>query len=282
LIDVRTSSCVDILKCIMESPRILKVMWGADGDCQSLMYQTAPVPLQVQPASVLDVQLAFSTPVRRLGMKHMLEAVPKELLLNMPEKEQIDWDTPHSLNARALPFPLSSRDAAYAMDDVLRIEAILRSQAAPGGSYVCARASTDAILEEIRGDPCGLKALQTKFQWFQRYIGLKKTVAAVGLKRHILALRARGAELGDQEALVSNIEDIVAVQLLASKVVVPADLSFAGDCKGSNCTAAPADGPPDFNAIQAGIEQATLCESADASKSTEAATSEDAASTHVA
>jgi len=231
-VDVRNMSCVGIVKRIMESMTITKLMWGANCDCQSLMYQQVPIPLDVQPSRLVDIQLAFSPAERRLSMKTMLEQVPRALLANVPEKEQIDWDYFHSTNCRALAFPLSDRNAAYAMDDVLRIEAIVQSQGAPSEFYVSACIATEDSLAEIRADPYGLKALKVRFQWFEKYRssdGLKKTVAAVALMRHIFSLQARGADLGSDADIVSRIEHAASSELSAAGVVVPADLSFTGD-----------------------------------------------------
>jgi CspA family cold shock protein len=229
LVDLRNLTCVDIIKRIMESMTITKLMWGANCDCQSLMYQKVPIPLDIKPSRLVDIQLAFSPPERRLSMKNMLEQVPRALLANVPEKEQIDWDYFHSGNCRALAFPLSDRNAAYAMDDVLRIEAIVQSQGAPSEFYVSACIATEDSLAEIRADPYGLNALKVRFHWFEKYDGVKRTVAAVALVRHILSLQARGADLGCEADIVSRIERAASYELSAAGVVVPADLSFTGD-----------------------------------------------------
>jgi len=229
LVDLRNVTCVDIIKSIMESMNITKLMWGANCDCQSLMYQKVPISLDIQPSRLVDIQLAFSPAERRLSMKNMLEQVPRALLANVPEKEQIDWDYFHSGNCRALVFPLSDRNAAYAMDDVLRIEAIVQSQGAPSEFYVSACIATEDSIAEIRADPYGLNALKVRHQWFERYEGVKKTVAAVALMRHILSLRVRGAQLGCDANLVNRVEHAASAELSTAGVVVPADLSFTSD-----------------------------------------------------
>ncbi|CAE8619449.1 unnamed protein product [Polarella glacialis] len=96
LVDLRSSLGVLVLKRVMESKAITKLIWGADADLQSLIFQALPAPLNVQPETVIDIQLAYSEPTRRLGMQRMLESVPANLVRGLPCKEQIDFDNFHS------------------------------------------------------------------------------------------------------------------------------------------------------------------------------------------
>ena len=48
------------------------------------MFQKRPHPLEVEPSSVIDIQLAFSEPNRRLGMQRMLETVPGQFIEGLP------------------------------------------------------------------------------------------------------------------------------------------------------------------------------------------------------
>jgi len=226
LIDLHSRPGVALLEQIMRSKGIVKLIWGADADLQSLMYQEMPVPLKAEPASVVDIQLAFSEPNRRLGMQRMLESVPPHFLAGLPNKAQIDFDAFHSLNRRAMPVPLSRHDAAYAMDDLHRIGAILHSQPPPGGSYESARRATEQILKATRADPQGLKSLASELQWFEKRRGVKKLVKAVEIKRHILAIRARLAGAAEP-GFVQSAEQRVDAELGRASVRIPADLSFS-------------------------------------------------------
>lgn len=226
LIDLRSRPGAALLEQIMRSRGIVKLIWGADADLQSLMYQDVPVPLRAEPASVVDVQLAFSGPNRRLGMQRMLESVPPRLLAGLPNKAQIDFDAFHSRNRRAMPVPLSRRDAAYAMDDLHRIDAILHSMAPSGGSYAGARRATEQILEATRADPFGLNSLVSELQWFEKKWGVKKLAKAVGIKRQILAIRAKLAGSAEP-SWVSSAEQRVDAELSRARVRIPADLSFS-------------------------------------------------------
>ena len=115
----------------MESPRITKLIWGADGDLISLRHQASLKSIRA--SSVIDVQLGFSQPSRRLGMARMLESVPPRMMQGLPMKDhQINYD-PRARNMRCLRLPMNDRLACYSMDDLHRIEAILRTQTPPLG-----------------------------------------------------------------------------------------------------------------------------------------------------
>lgn len=239
LIDLRSEPCVEVVKRIMESARLVKVMWGADGDCISLMYQQLPTPLRMRPTAIIDAQLAFSSQDRRLGMGRMLKQVPEVLVAGLPEKEQVDWDSIHSCNRKALVLPLSGRVAAYAIDDLHRIEAILRSQVPPDGGYREARVATERVLVEIREDPQGLKSLQEQVYWLERSSANKRGAKAVAICRHVVSLRLRGllgegdtirrggTGLQDDLAWVEAAEDEAVEMLQESGVAVLQDLSWA-------------------------------------------------------
>lgn len=241
LVNLRSGPCVAVVKRIMESPRLSKVMWGADGDCISLMYQQLPTPLRMQPTAIIDAQLAFSPRERRLGMGRMLKQVPELLMLGLPEKEQVDWDSIHSCNRKALELPLSSRVAAYAIDDLHRIEAILRSQLPQGDSYEEAKLATQRVLKDIREDPQGLKSLQEQVYWLERSASDSKRrgAKAVAIARHVVSLRLRGllgrgdtvrrggTGLEDELLWVEAAEDEAVEILQENSVAVPEDLSWA-------------------------------------------------------
>lgn len=223
LVDLRTRPCITLVRRIMESSRITKLMWGANGECQSLMYQARPMPLRVQPVAVVDIQSSF----RGFGMATMLVHVPKRLLVGLPKKEQIDFDGLHSVNRRAFALPLTYRSVVYAIDDIHRIEAILRSKIPPAGNYTAARLATERMLSELRADPLGLQALGQRMGWFETRSGVKRTKKAVEIQRHILSLRDRGVELGADKGLIDQMEEEVVAELRRAGVTVPEDLSFS-------------------------------------------------------
>jgi len=240
LVDMRCRLGVKVAKKIMESTRLTKLIWGASADFQALMHQDSPVPLGMRPRETVDVQLAFSEPRRRLGMATMLERVPARFVEGLPAKDQIDFDAIYSRNRRALPLPLSRTTAAYAMDDLHRIEAILRSQAPPYGTYFFAACLTRETAEATRRDPLGAGSLQSKIARFRNraeaisegktQLGVRQLAAAVRVKRHILSSRAKGVEAQQGGFFASSFlaaaEREVDALLKRNGVKVPADLSF--------------------------------------------------------
>ncbi|CAK9067888.1 unnamed protein product [Durusdinium trenchii] len=150
LIDLRCTNCIDVIRQVMGSPQILKVLWGANGDCQCLMYQLRPEYLGVDPKMIIDAQVAFDDRVR-IGMAKMLESVPAEIQEGLPTKKaQIDWDLFHCENRRALELPLVAQKALYAVDDLHRIEAILGTKQPIGGSYMPAYQRSESMLQYLR------------------------------------------------------------------------------------------------------------------------------------
>lgn len=228
LVHLEGEGRVGLLRRIMESARIVKIMWGVRGDCESLLYQHWPVQLAVTPEGIVDAKMAFLD----LGMGKMLAHVPPKHLEGLPQKEQIDFDSAHAANREALPLPLSVVAARYAVDDLHRIEAILMHKLPRSRSYVEARKSTDALLAAQRGDPCGLDSLQTELRWLEKRSGVQRTVKAVSAKRHLLSLSLRRVEPAEGDrwgrALLDKAERLAAAELRAAGVVVPPDLSFAG------------------------------------------------------
>jgi len=224
LVNLREERSLALARHILESPRITKLLWGASGDLQSLLFQVEPLPLRVDPVAFVDVQKAFD-PNHPLGMARMLEHVRSELLEGLPGKEQIDWDAFHSRNERALPIPLERSSAIYAVDDLHRIEAIIGSKRPPSGSHVEAREVTERMLLELRADPHGLKRLESLLGWLQRREGVVKTVKAVQIVRHVLTLRDAGLTTVER-SLVSRAENPARAELKRAGVAIPTDLSF--------------------------------------------------------
>eukprot|EP00397_Hematodinium_sp_SG-2012_P024780 GEMP01025833.1.p1 GENE.GEMP01025833.1~~GEMP01025833.1.p1 ORF type:complete len:283 (-),score=57.76 GEMP01025833.1:1225-2073(-) len=130
-IDLRHSVGINLCAQIMENANITKVIWGAEGDLTSLRFQYLPREMSIQSQNVVDAQLAFSSPGKRLGMSRMLAKVPNHVLSMLPSKDIIDFDQAHAYNQRALPLPFSHEAALYSVDDLHRLEAVLRTQRPP-------------------------------------------------------------------------------------------------------------------------------------------------------
>jgi len=226
LLDLRAPAGRFACRRIMESPAIVKVIWGAHGDLTSLRHQELPHAFRIMSRGVVDAQLAFSRADRRMGMARMLSQVPQELLAELPKKDVIDFDGYHALNLRALALPLEMDQARYAVDDLHRLEAVLVSQMPAAGSYGEACAATEEEIRRIEDDPDGLAWLQSEMIFFERKYGVPRQAKAVQLARHLMLLRSRGAEFGDQEPFVSSVEATVFEDLTRAGVQIPADLSF--------------------------------------------------------
>merc|ERR1712113_976433 len=188
------------------------------------------------PVSVLDVQLAFSpSKYSRFGMGRMLEHVPQALVDRLPEKDQIDWDASHSLNRRALQFPLLPQTVTYAIDDLHRIEAILRSQA-PSKPYREALQETKEVLIAMGEDPYGLISLKQKHESILRSHGKKQIAVVVEVMRHIISLELRGVDIVNGAAIMKEARDRAAEHLLKVQVTIPPNLAFHDDAQSLRST----------------------------------------------
>jgi hypothetical protein len=92
LIDMRDADSRAIVKGIMETESITKLIWGADGDCVTLANPLgADAPISSR--NVVDVQLGFSTPSRRIGLARILDTVKaEEQQLQLSKKDAINYD----------------------------------------------------------------------------------------------------------------------------------------------------------------------------------------------
>jgi len=223
LIDLRSETCVAVMRRVMESSRIVKLLWGAGGDFKSLLYQQVPIALRVQPSATVDVMKAFHS----LGMAEMMKHLHPERLAGLPSKQQIDFDAFHSLNCQALPPPIGLHAAKYAMDDLHRIELILQSKVPSGGSLLQAKDATDKMLLELLADPCGLQSLRAEMRRFQQRSGAGQTCKAVEMMRHIISLRIRGMDAGPEQVFIEEVETSAKAHLQSVGVVIPTDLSFS-------------------------------------------------------
>lgn len=231
LLDLEGIASVRLAKRLMEAKECTKIMWGADGDCTSMMYQKHPIPLNMAPVKVVDAQLAFSTPGRRLGMASMLNRVPGEMIRSLPTKDQINWDRYHSQNRRAIPVPIKKRMAIYAVDDLERIEVILQTQVPSSGlennlgNYAKALQATQDVIADIKSDPTGVKWLRSEIKWFRKKRGEKKLSKAVQIGRHLEYMKQNNFKLGHSR-LVKSFASEVTRFLRREGVRIPSDLSF--------------------------------------------------------
>mmetsp|Transcript_36520 Transcript_36520/g.79972 ORF Transcript_36520/g.79972 Transcript_36520/m.79972 type:complete len:503 (+) Transcript_36520:41-1549(+) len=226
LIDLGCEKGRGMVKRIMESDSISKVIWGADGDAVSLLFTPVPRPLGIRCTRVLDAQLAFSSVGKRLGMAKMLERLPAESIAGLPQKAGIDFDTAHSLNCRALPLPLEKKLATYAVDDLHRLEAVLRSYKVASGAYAQAERTTSSLFSLILSRPSA--STDAKIRQMQSLLPVKTGVArlalAVRIKRHLMALRRLAPS--EFPAQFDAVETEAAVILSEAGVAIPEDLSF--------------------------------------------------------
>ena len=103
IVDARTAPGASIIAAVMENPLLVKLVWGAQNDNVSLRHQ-----LLLHPSCIADVQLCYSDPGRRLGMKRALEKHPSltELLGKLPPKDMDPGKYgAYARNERANPMP---------------------------------------------------------------------------------------------------------------------------------------------------------------------------------
>jgi len=228
LLDLSYAPCVLLLKLIMESPDIKKFLWGALEDCKAMLHQSMPVPLDIHPVALVDAQLAFSTAQHRMGMSSMLEQVPQSILRGLPKKEQIDWDRSFAQNLPVWNPPFSQKLARYAVDDLHRLEAVLRSMVPrPRGSYVIAKYETADQLKKLKKDNLGINDLLQYFEKLPYLAGDKRLARAVKVVRHLHSLTEMDAILNQsQQSTVDLVAQRAHEILQRAGVDVAADLSF--------------------------------------------------------
>jgi hypothetical protein len=228
LLDLRCEGGRHLVRRVMESEAIAKVIWGADGDLTSLRHQVFPCPLETYSRAVVDAQLAFSPTYARLGMARMLERVPEKLKAALPNKTSVEFDMPHSWNRRALRLPLQNHEARYAADDLHRLEAILLSQYPPNGGYTAAFVQTAELMVRVDSDLFGLAWLGNELDFFSRKPpGTQRRAKAVQLVRHLKTLPARMTSNSFCPVWVFRLGASLEQELYMEGVVIPADASFA-------------------------------------------------------
>lgn len=245
LVDLRCADAIQLVKRIMESENMCKIIWGANGDVTSLRYTPVQQPLSIESSNVVDAQLAFSNHGRRLGMEKMLERLPPKSIEGLPAKACIDFATPHAFNRRALALPFQPHVAAYAVDDLHRLEAVLLGQKPSSGNYSGAQKDTSSLHVRLMQNPvaCAVDSLAAHRDKFTHKGGLDGQLAAVRAKRRILAVRRlfpTGMDAAVQTEL-SAIEAEVDRILSEVGVVVPEDLSFAATVPSEEATTSKVD-----------------------------------------
>jgi len=240
LVDLRSEEGAACTKRIMESESVVKVVWGADNDVVSLRYTPVARPLGICSTRVVDAQLGFSDPHRRLKMGKMLQRLPPKSVEGLAEKAALDFNGAHAFNRFAFHLPLEPKEVTYALDDIHRVEAILRNQSPRGGSYLQAQSVSSTIVSLILRNPASASA--TKLRQYQEELGkrsgLERQETAVRIKRHLMTVRKvlspdSGAEFAGAEQEAEAI-------LQQAGVRIPDDLSFAPAGDGDEAPAAEA------------------------------------------
>merc|ERR1712087_350274 len=78
----------------------------------------------------------------------------------LPAKgEQVDWERYHSRNARAFGAPLDRRRTVYAIDDLHRLDYLLRFASLDREALFLARLTSRDMLQRLKRDPYGLQSL---------------------------------------------------------------------------------------------------------------------------
>merc|ERR1740130_548055 len=123
---------------------------------------------------------------------------------------------------------MNLRSARYAVDDLHRLEAIVTNKAPPTKSYSSALAAMDEVATALRKDPYGLEDIKQDMErLISKFDGIKRTVKAVQLARHVVSLKVRGARLSEAEqSLVDEADELASIGLSDAGVAKPQNLSF--------------------------------------------------------
>lgn len=179
----------------MESKKITKVIWGANGDLISLRHQVclsaalAPFP-SIASVNVLDAQLGFSAVSKRLGMKRVLERVPFGKICTLPSKELEDsfYDA-FGRNKQCFRLPLTKRVALNAIDDLR--SSSYRSNPRDADStrrlVRCCEAHHGHVLATLDAPSSGVSWLQLEKGYESRKFGSKRTQKAAQFTRAVRA-----------------------------------------------------------------------------------------------
>lgn len=228
LVDARGAEGAALIKSVMESTKLTKLIWGADGDCASLYHQK-----QIGLENVIDVQLGFSTPQKRLGMARALDSVPPAFVAGLPDKvTNPDKYLPSAYNRRCNDLPCGRDEELYAMDDLHRIEAIISTKKT--ASFERAKKWTQQFIDDLPNPRSGLGWLRNESFFYNRKFGMMKSQKAVQLARACVHIELTFAsKLSDADKrLISEVRSKVGPELARKGVAMPSDLSFAGDSNG--------------------------------------------------
>ncbi len=230
LVDMRDAAGAAVVAAVMTARHVTKLIWGADGDLTTLRHKSPGTGgIGAASASVVDVQLCFSSPQMRLGMARAMLSVPQRFLAGgrLPAKDALKMDfTPRLHNRRCAAFPLSRPLAQYCTDDLHRIEAILRAKCPGTHAYAEAAAETEAVSAALESPHAPLQWLAKEMQWLGRKSGADKLIKQVEVYRgvlHIEQVFGRGLLAGDLQRLRQH----KAALERGLPVKIPADLSFA-------------------------------------------------------
>lgn len=232
LVDMRSNVGIEVVRMVMENTSITKLIWGADGDLISLRYSLTFASSGINATRVVDVQLGFSVPGRRLGMARAIESLPRSATRGLPSKSQLedrDFYAPQARNRRCVTFPMPPQFTRYSVDDLHRIEAILRAKRPPTGSYRHAESMTARTIADLDGARSGVEWLSNESRYFARKYGQMKHTKAVQMAR---AARHIEIVFGDeltsaQRRTLANIRGMVLPSIQSRGVRIPANLHFA-------------------------------------------------------
>jgi hypothetical protein len=240
-IDARCIQGARLMKRIMESEEITKLIWGADGDLVSLRHQwcleMAAAPYEaIRPENVVDIQLGFSSENKRMGMASMMKEISyghpnHTLLLQLPSKELPgDFYAPFGRNKRCFPLPLTEELAKYSVDDLHRIETILETRNPEYRDFAAAKRATERLITSLESPDHGVEWTDRERGYYRRKYGSKKQEKAVQIYRAARHLElAFGTLLSSRHtSKLQTARDLVQPELRNKGVTVPDDLSFHG------------------------------------------------------
>ena len=163
-------------------------------------------------------------------MARMLERVPRSAVRGLPGKELPgDFYSPQARNRRCVALPMSRNFTLYAVDDLHRIEAILRTQTPSGGSFRAAKSATDRVVQQLEEPGGGFGWLRKEVQYYSRKYGQQKTMKAVQIARAVrhMEMVFAGSFTPAQRLSLSQITGLIAPELRSHGVAIPDDLGFA-------------------------------------------------------
>lgn len=219
------------MKRIFESEKLIKLLWGSDSDLIALRWNPAVEEgMRVHSKNVIDVQLAFSSHGRRLGMARAIEAsVPSSLTFALSDAgKDPSYYAPQAENKRCTSIPFNDAHCTYSMDDLHRIELILLHKPADSSSFARAKQQTERDIVSINSGDFLFKWLGDEIGYFSRKFGSIKGQKSVQFRRAVVHLKM--VLPGVKSEFLKSVDATVGPELRRRGVVIPdGDLSFAGD-----------------------------------------------------